>query len=396
MAGGRDTQVAIIGAGPAGLVLARLLHLAGIECVVLEARSRVYVEQRVRAGVIEQASRDLLLDIGVGARLEREGLVHRGIEIRFDGAGHRIPLSDYTGGRTITIYGQQEIVKDLLEVGVASGDIRFEISDVRLRDLETARPAVDFVEGGQERTLRCDVIAGCDGFHGVARAAVEAGAARTYDHVYPFSWLGILAAVAPAADELIYAQHERGFALLSMRSPSISRLYLQVEPDEDLAAWSDDRIWSELGMRLATTDGWALEAGPILDKGITPMRSFVIEPMRVGRLFLAGDAAHIVPATGAKGMNLAIADAWVLSRAIATWYRTGSTDLLDRYSEICLRRVWWAQEFSSSMSTLLHRLPMLDPYERRLQQARLQRVVNDEAFGRGLAIDYVGRPLPLV
>src|SRR5712691_11500198 len=382
------TPVGIVGAGPAGLMLSHLLHLEGIESVVLEARSREYVEQRVRAGVLEQGTVDLLRDTGLGDRLRREGVVHHGIELRFDGGGHRIELSDLTGGRSIFIYGQQEVVKDLIRARLeAGGTIRFEVEDVRLSGIDSPNPAIHYRDEGRGVDVTCDVIAGCDGFHGVSRESAPAGSLRSFHHEYPFAWLGVLAAVAPSTDELIYAYHDRGFALHSLRSPQISRLYLQVDPGEDVDDWPDDRIWEELRTRLHA-DGWTLADGPILEKGITPLRSFVAEPMQHGRLFLAGDAAHIVPATGAKGLNLAVADVRVLAEALAGWYRTGSTDLLDGYSARCLRRVWRVQEFSSSMSSMLHRFPDDDGFRGRVQRAQLEWISRSEAAARSLAENY--------
>jgi len=387
------TQVGIVGAGPAGLTLAHLLHLRGIDSVVLEARSREYVEKRVRAGVLEQGTVDLLRETGLADRLEREGLVHHGIEIRFDGTRHRIALSDLTGGRSIWIYGQQEVVKDLIAARLAAGgEILFEASDVRLSGIDSSAPSIQYVAHGLAEELHCDVIAGCDGFHGLCRHAIPAGVLQVYSREYPFAWLGILAQVAPCTEELIYAHHERGFALHSLRSPTISRLYLQVDPDEDVAAWPDDRIWEELRVRLASDDGWTLADGPVLEKGITPLRSFVVEPMQHGRLFLAGDAAHIVPATGAKGLNLAVHDVRILAEAVAEWYRTGSTELLDGYSEACLRRVWRVQDFSWFMSSILHRFPGDDGVQRKLQLAQLAYVTGSEAASRSLAENYVGLP----
>jgi p-hydroxybenzoate 3-monooxygenase len=386
------TQVGIVGAGPAGLLLSNLLHLEGIESVVLEARSREYVEQRVRAGVLEHGTVELLRETGLADRLDREGMVHHGIEIRFEGKGHRIALTDLTGGRSIWIYGQQEVVKDLIGARLASGaTIHFEVEDVGLEGIDSESPAVHFVLGGERHRLDCDVIAGCDGFHGVSRNSIPKGVLREYHHEFPFAWLGILAAVPPSTEELIYARHDSGFALHSLRSPELSRLYLQVAPDEDLDEWPDDRIWDELRIRLGM-EGWTLADGPIIEKGIAGMRSFVVEPMQYGRLFLAGDAAHIVPATGAKGLNLAVADVRLLAGALAAWYRTGSTELLDAYSSGCLHRVWRVQDFSSWMSSMLHRYPGDEGMQAKLQLARLEWVTGSEAAARSLAENYVGLP----
>jgi p-hydroxybenzoate 3-monooxygenase len=385
------TQVGIVGAGPAGLVLAHLLHLEGIESVVLEARDREYVQQRVRAGVLEQNTVDLLRAAGVAGRLDREGIVHHGIELRFDGEGHRIALSDLTGGRAIWIYGQQEVVKDLIEAREATGaPLRFEVADVAVHDVDGEWPRITYTAAGEAHELTCDVIAGCDGFHGICRPAVGEERLRIAEREYPFGWLGILADVAPSTDELIYAYHDRGFAMHSLRSPTLSRLYLQVDPADDIANWPDDRIWEELHRRFAA-DGWSLTEGPIIEKGITPMRSFVAAPMRRGRLFLAGDAAHIVPPTGAKGLNLAINDVRVLAEALAAFYAGGSTVGLDAYSDTCLRRVWRVQDFSTYMTTLLHRLDG-DDFDAGLQRARLRYVTTSEAAARSLAENYVGLP----
>jgi p-hydroxybenzoate 3-monooxygenase len=387
------TQVGIIGAGPAGLLLSHLLHLEGIDSVVLEARSRKYVEERVRAGVLEQGTVDLLCDTGLGDRLRREGLVHRGIELRFDGRGHRIALSDLTGGRAIWIYGQQEVVKDLINARLAADAmIHFEVGDVRLSGIDSTKPVIKYRLDDREHVLTCDFIAGCDGYHGVSRESIPAGVLRTYHHEYPFGWLGILAAVAPSTEELIYASHERGFALHSLRTPEISRLYIQVKPDEDINEWPDERIWEELSIRLATNDGWTLTYGPVLEKGVTAMRGFVVEPMQYGRLFLAGDAAHIVPATGAKGLNLAVHDVHKLAEAFIAWYRKGTNDLLEQYSNRCLGRVWRVQDFSSFMSLMLHRYPEDDGFRGRLQHAQLEYVCSSEAAARSLAENYVGPP----
>jgi p-hydroxybenzoate 3-monooxygenase len=383
------TQVAIVGAGPAGLVLAQLLHREGIESIVLEARDRDYVERRVRAGVLEQGTVDLLDELGVGERLRREGIVHHGIELRFDGRGHRIGFEG--GGRAITIYGQQEVVKDLIAARLeAGGPVLFDVSDVSLHDLDTDRPSVHFEHDGERHELECDAVAGCDGFHGVCREAVPEGVLRHYQHDYPFAWLGILAEVEPSTEELIYARHERGFALHSLRSPTLSRLYVQCALEDELDDWPDERIWEELHVRLARDDGWSLNEGPIVERGITPLRSFVAEPMRYGRLYLAGDAVHIVPATGAKGLNLAVADVKILARALAEWFRGGDEGGLDAYSETCLRRVWRTQQFSWFMTTLLHRFPDWSPFEERLQRSQLEYVCASDAAAASLAERYVG------
>ncbi|WFE27390.1 4-hydroxybenzoate 3-monooxygenase [Solwaraspora sp. WMMD791] len=388
------TQVGIIGAGPAGLMLSHLLHLEGIDSVVLETRSRSYVERRVRAGVLEHDTAQLLADTGVGDRMRREGLVHTGLDLRFDGVSRRIDLAALTSGRSITVYGQQEVVKDLIAARLAAGgEILFEVSDVSLDGIDSDAPVVRFEHEGTIRELHCLVVAGCDGFHGVCRGAIPETARRTVEHTYPFSWLGILAQAAPSAHELIYTHHEHGFALHSMRSPEVTRLYLQVPNETDLADWPAARIWDELHTRLATDDGFTLKEGPILEQGVTPMRSFVTEPMRHGRLFLAGDAAHIVPPTGAKGLNLAVADVRFLAEALTSWFKLGRGTGLDEYSARCLRRIWRVQHFSSWMTGLLHRPADADEFSHRLQIAQLEYVATSTAAATTLAENYVGLPL---
>jgi p-hydroxybenzoate 3-monooxygenase len=390
----RRTQVGIVGAGPAGLLLSHLLHLHGIESVIVEAKSRHYVEERIRAGVLEQGTADLLVETGLGDRLLREGLVHHGIELRFRHKGHRIDFADLTGGKGVTVYGQHEVVKDLVARRLADGgEIVFEAADVGIHDIEGRQPRLRFTHGGEAREIRCDFIAGCDGFHGICRPSVPEGVLAAFERTYPFAWLGILAEARPASDELVYAHHERGFALLSMRSPEISRLYIQCDPHEDIGDWSDARIWEELQLRLAGEGDWHLTEGPVLQKGITPMRSFVVEPMQHGRLFLAGDATHIVPPTGAKGMNLAVADVRVLARALEAYYGSGRTDLLERYSETCLRRIWKAQRFSWWMTSLLHVFADHSPFDRRRQLAELDYVTSSRAAATTLAENYVGLPM---
>jgi p-hydroxybenzoate 3-monooxygenase len=426
------TQVAIIGAGPAGLFLSLLLQRLGIESVILELHTRQYIEERVRAGLLEHNTVQFMHELGVGERLARQGLEHGGIELRFNGSGHRIDFRDLAAGKCVTIYAQHEVIKDLVAAHVASNrPILFETTEVALHAIDSQNPYVTFHHNGVDERLDCDFIAGCDGFHGISRAAIPAGALTVYDRDYPFGWLGILAQAPPSSSELIYAHHDRGFALLSMRSPEVSRLYLQCAPDEDLAQWPDDRIWSELHQRFATHDGpqggWKLTEGHILQKGVTGMRSFVIEPMQFGRLFLAGDAAHIVPPTGAKGLNLAVADVRVLAAALGAHYgsahvptkssvlgKTASSDssenvpgrlprygeptasagndLLARYSETCLRRVWRVQRFSWWMTKLLHRFPNDNPFDHRRQLAELDYVTSSRAASQSLAENYVGLP----
>jgi p-hydroxybenzoate 3-monooxygenase len=386
------TQVGIVGGGPAGLVLGHLLHEAGVEAVVLEARDRDYVEKRVRAGVLEQGTVDLLVEHGVGERARREGIVHHGVELQFGGERHRIDFGDLAGGKAIMIYPQQDVVKDLINARLDAGaPLHFEARATAVEGIEGERPVVRYEHEGAEHELECDFVAGCDGFHGICRGAIPEGVLRVYEHVYPFAWLGILAEAPPSSEELIYCHSERGFALASLRSMQISRLYLQCEPDEDLERWPDDRIWEELERRFALRDGgWSLNQGPIFEKGVTPMRSFVVEPLRHGRLFLAGDAAHIVPPTGAKGLNLAVSDVKVLAAAIARHYAEGNASGLDAYSETCLRRVWRVQHFSWWMTSMLHRFAEDDEFQLRLQLSQLAYTVGSRAAATTLAENYVG------
>jgi p-hydroxybenzoate 3-monooxygenase len=385
------TQVAIIGAGPAGLTLGRLLEREGIESVILEARDREYCEARIRAGVLEQGSRDVLIDAGVGERLQREGIVHGGIYLQIDGERRHIPMDELTG-RSVTIYGQTEVVKDLIAARITSGaPLVFEAQELRLEDIDGARPTVRYRHDGQEHVLQADYIAGCDGFHGVSRQSFPPGVLETWQRDYPFAWLGILADVEPSTDELIYARHRAGFALHSMRSHSVSRLYIQVDPGDEIGAWSDDRIWEQLQIRLGT-EGWTLCEGPVTEKAILPMRSFVAEPMRHGNLFLAGDAAHIVPPTGAKGLNLALADVVCLAEGFAERYGSGGEAGLDGYSDRCLQRVWRAQHFSWWMTQMMHVDPADDAYGDRLAHSQIRYVCNSTAAATSLAENYVGLP----
>jgi p-hydroxybenzoate 3-monooxygenase len=385
------TRVGIVGAGPAGLMLALLLERAGIESVVLERRDREYVEGRVRAGLLEQNTVDLMRRLDVADRLDEAGLPHDGVYLRWQGQTLHVPMTELTG-RTITIYGQQQVVRDLIDACAERGvEVRFEVDDVAVHGLDSDAPSIAFRDAEGEARLDCELIAGCDGFHGVCRPSIPDGVLREFEHTYPFGWLGILAEAAPTTDELIYAWHERGFSLYSMRSPEVSRLYLQVPADEDIAEWPDERIWEELQARLGV-DGWRVGEGKIFDKGVTPMRSFVCEPMRYGKLFLAGDSAHIVPPTGAKGLNLAVNDVRLLATAMAARFADGDDTLLAAYSENALRRVWRAQDFSNYMTQLLHRLDDGDPFGARLQLSRLEQLKRSEAARRNLAENYVGLP----
>lgn len=388
-----NTQVGIIGAGPAGLLLGHLLHLNHIDSVIIENRSRDYVIERVRAGVLEQGTVDMMIAMGVGERLRREGLRHDGLYLSFEGRRHHINMAELTGGKAITVYGQNEVVKDLIDARIATGrTLHFEVDDVSVDALDSERPVIRFVHAGRPEELRCDFIAGCDGFHGICRPSIPENKMTLYERVYPFGWLGILAEAAPSSEELVYTYHERGFALFSMRSPKITRLYFQVPPEEDIAKWTDDAIWGEMLKRMTTRDGWKPNVGPILQKSVTPMRSFVAAPMRYGRVFLAGDSAHIVPPTGAKGLNLAASDVLVLARALKEFYKEGKTAFLDEYSDMCLRRVWKAQRFSWWMTSTLHRFSGETPFDHQRQVADLDYLTSSRAAMTSLAEQYVGLP----
>ena len=389
----KRTQVAIVGAGPAGLMLGHLLHLRGIDSVIVENRSRDYVIDRVRAGVLEQGTVDLMNAAGVGERLRREGMRHEGIHVAFNRRRHRIDMAGLTGGRAITIYGQNEVVKDLIEARQTVGrPLHFDANEVVPDRIDSDVPILRFTVQGEPQHLECDFIAGCDGSHGVCRPAIPSASVRVYEREYPFGWLGILAKAAPSSDELVYSNHPRGFALFSMRSQSVTRLYLQCTPDEELDRWPDDRIWSELRARFDTDDGWRPNEGEIIQKGVTGMRSVVVEPMRYGRLFLAGDAAHIVPPTGAKGLNLAMADVSRLANALAWFYESGSESMLNEYSDRALRRTWRAQRFSWWMTTMFHRPPDETAFDHKRQLAELEYLVSSQAAMTSLAENYVGTP----
>ncbi|MEQ8332655.1 4-hydroxybenzoate 3-monooxygenase [Nisaea sp.] len=387
------TQVAIIGAGPAGLLLAQLLRQHAIDCVILEARSEEYVLSRIRAGVLEHPTVELLHAIGAGDRLAREGMPHEGIDMVFRGEKRRIDFPALTGGKKVTVYGQQEVVKDLIALKKNfDGQIRFEAENVQLHDIDGDSPSVSFTQRGVDTVLSCDFIAGCDGFHGVSRPTIPQERLRLFEKVYPFAWLGILAEASPAQDELIYSYHQNGFALFSMRSPEVTRLYLQCHPEEKLDEWPDERVWSELHTRLESGDGFRLNEGRILRKDVTPMRSFVCETMRHGRLFLAGDSAHIVPPTGAKGLNLAAGDVKVLNDALVAFFKHGASDLLDAYEATALKRVWAAQRFSWFMTRLLHRFPDGEPFDQEIQIADLDYFTGSDAGRKTIAENYVGLP----
>ncbi|MEU8679128.1 4-hydroxybenzoate 3-monooxygenase [Streptomyces sp. NPDC048560] len=390
------TTVGIVGGGPSGLLLARLLHRAGIDSVVLESRDRAYVERRQRAGILEQATVDALCAAGAGGRLAREGIVHDGIELRYDRRAHRVDFPSLTGGRRVWVYAQTEVVKDLIALQLAEGGPLFFGAEVHaVEGADTAQPVIRYTHEGREHSLTCDYVVGCDGFHGVARTAVPEQVRSTYERSYPYSWLGVLAEAPPVHDELVYAHSERGFALASMRSPQVSRLYLQVPNGTDPAHWSDERIWDELDARFAldSDPAWRLNRGTVTAKSVLPMRSSVTEPMRYGRVFLAGDAAHIVPPTGAKGLNLAAADVIVLARALGAWHESGSVELLDAYSDTCLRRVWRAEQFSYFMTTTLHTDPGQSGFDTRLQLSQLDRIATSPHAAAELAENYTGLPL---
>ena len=387
------TRVGIIGAGPAGLMLSLLLSMEGIDSLVLESRSREEIESTIRAGVLEQGTVDLMTDMGLDERMQQEGAVHHGIELRFDGEAHRINLYELTNGRAITIYPQHEVIKDFVAARLKhGGDILLNVTDVQLSDVASSQPHIRFIHEQEQMELQCDFIAGCDGFHGVSRSSIPAEKQNVFTRSYPFGWLGILMQAPPSTHELIYTYHERGFALVSTRSPELQRMYIQCDPQDDIANWSDTMILEELQARLATRDNWKLLVGPIIQKSILAMRSFVIEPMQYGRLFLAGDAAHIVPPTGAKGLNLAIADVRHLARAITLFYQQNQTHLLEAYSTTCLRRVWRTEHFSWWMTSMLHRFPDDDAFQQRMQRAQLDYTVSSRAAATSLAENYAGLP----
>jgi p-hydroxybenzoate 3-monooxygenase len=389
------TQVGIIGAGPAGLLLSQLLHLAGIESVILETRSREAIEATIRAGILEQGTVDLMEQIGAGERMQREGFRHEGIHLRFNGKTHRLDFPELTGGKAAMLYPQHEVIKDLVALRLAQGgDIRFEVKDVTVHDIDTESPKIRYRSKDDEAgEIVCDFIAGCDGTQGVSRASIPPGILKSYEKVYPFAWFGILCKAPPSSDELIYALHERGFALVSTRSPEIQRMYFQVDPTDKVENWSDDRIWEEFRLRLATDDGWAPKEGPIFSKVIVGMRSFVVDRLQYGRLFLSGDAAHVVPPTGAKGLNLAASDVQVLAKAIGEYYRNGRTASLDAYSTTVLRRIWKAERFSWWMTSMLHRFPGNDEFQYQMQLAELDYITSSRAGAASLAENYVGLPM---
>lgn len=385
------TQVGIIGAGPAGLMLSLLLARQGIDSVIIENRNRAYIEARVRAGLLEQNTVDLLHELGLADRMQQEGIEHQGVYLSFNGVRNRVPFSELTGGRCITIYGQQEVVKDLVKARLAQGgEIRFEASATQIGGLDGTAPTIHYEQNGEQHTLHCDFVAGCDGYHGISRATLPVGSYNEFRIEYPFSWLGILAHAVPATDELIYAYHERGFALHSLRSQTVSRLYIQVDNDDKIENWTDQQIWDELESRLGDHNGFKLNRGDIFEKGITPMRSFMIDNMQQGRLFLAGDAAHIVPPTGGKGLNLAVADVKIMANAFTAFYENGSQNALTSYTADCLRRVWRVQDFSNTMTYLFHKQAPHGSFENQLQQARFDYIAQSKAMATTIAENYVG------
>jgi len=384
------TEVAIIGAGPAGLLLSHLLHLQGIESIVLECRTRDEIESTIRAGVLEQGTMDILNETGLGSRMRAEGALHHGFELAFDGRRHRIDLTELTG-KAITVYAQHEVIKDLVAARTAAGaQMLFGVRDVAVHGVDTDRPSVTYTRDGAACRIDADFIAGCDGFHGVTRPAMPQQGRNDYQRVYPFGWFGILVEAPPSAPELIYARHERGFALVSTRSPTVQRMYFQCDPKDSVDNWSDDRIWAELHARVENRDGWRLTEGKIFQKNIVAMRSFVSTPMQSGRLFLAGDAAHIVPPTGAKGMNLAVSDVRLLAAGLDEFYRQGKTTRLERYTDDALKRIWRAEYFSWWMTSMLHTFADASPFQREVQRAELENVVNSRALSTALAENYVG------
>ncbi|MHB9835336.1 4-hydroxybenzoate 3-monooxygenase [Paraburkholderia terrae] len=384
------TQVGIIGAGPAGLLLSHLLHLQGIDSVVLESRSREQIESTIRAGVLEQGTMDLLTETGVGERMKAEGALHHGFELAFEGKRRRIDLTDLTG-KAITVYAQHEVIKDLVAARVAAqGALKFEVSDVSLYGIDGTTPTIRYRHQGEAHELQCDFIIGCDGSQGISRNAIPEALRRDYQRVYPFGWFGILVEAPPSSDELIYARHERGFALVSTRSPNVQRMYFQCDPKDTVDNWSDDRIWAEMHARVDSDDGHKVVEGKIFQKNIVGMRSFVSTTMQHGRLFLAGDAAHIVPPTGAKGLNLAVSDVRILSDALRAFYKEDRNDLLNSYSETALKRIWRAEHFSYWMTRMMHRLDDASPFEQQLQVAELEHVTTSRSAAISMAENYVG------
>ena len=390
------TQVAIVGAGPAGLMLGHLLHNAGIDTIIVECKSRRHIEERVRAGVLEQGTVNAMVDSGVGDRLLKEGLQHDTIDIRFNGEPHRLNIKELSRGRSVWVYAQHEIVKDLVAARLGYDEpLYFEAGDVSIHDIDTDRPSIRFIDEEGEQDVECQFVAGCDGFHGISRGMIPETELHVYDRQYPFAWLGVLVEAPPASSEVIYAYHERGFALQSMRGPAISRLYVQCPVADTVDGWSDERFWRELHARLETNDGWHQQEGPIFQKGITGMRSFVCEPMQYGRLLLAGDAAHIVPPTGAKGLNMAIGDVQIMTRALQSFYADGKSEHLDKYSDTCLKRVWQVQRFASMLCYNLHRFPEHNQFEHKMQLAELNNIAHSRQAMRAFAQNYTGLPVEL-